>query len=133
MSRFALDTNILIYSHDKTNYYKQDKARDLIVQSPVISTQVISEYINVLKRIMPLGKDNLFNLCIQTLEKCHIHSISISTMKLAEQIIRYYDLQIFDSVIVASAIEADCEILYSEDMQHNIRIYDKLNIINPFL
>jgi predicted nucleic acid-binding protein len=54
-------------------------------------------------------------------------------MKLAEQIIRRYDFQIFDSIIVASSIGAGCEILYSEDMQHNIRIHDRLNILNPFL
>ena len=40
-------------------------------------------------------------------------------MNIAEQIMLKYDFQIFDSIIVASALEANCAILYSEDMQHN--------------
>jgi predicted nucleic acid-binding protein len=133
MTKIALDTNILIYSHDKTDLFKRDIARNLIVQSPVVSTQVISEYINVLKRITLLPKKDLLNLCVQTLENCDIQSIRISTLEMAKQIIQRYDLQIFDSIIVAAAIEANCKILYSEDMKHNLEIDGYLRIMNPFL
>jgi predicted nucleic acid-binding protein len=44
-----------------------------------------------------------------------------------------YSLQVFDSKIIASALHADCTILYSEDMQHGLVIENKLTIINPFL
>jgi predicted nucleic acid-binding protein len=132
-TKFALDTNILIYSHDKEDLFKQNIARNLIVQTPVVSTQIISEYINVLRRIMPLPKKDLLNLCTQTLENCTIYPVGISTMKMAKQIIQRYDLQIFDSIIVAAAIESDCKILYSEDMQHNLDVNGLLKIINPFL
>jgi predicted nucleic acid-binding protein len=132
-TKFALDTNILIYSHDKEDLFKQNIARNLIVQTPVISTQIISEYMNVLRRIMPLPKKDLLNLCIQTLENCIVHPVGISTMKMAQQIMQRYDLQIFDSIIVAAAIESDCEILYSEDMQHNLKVNGFLKIVNPFL
>jgi predicted nucleic acid-binding protein len=98
-TKFALDTNILIYSHDKNDLYKQDIARNLIVQMPVISTQ----------------------------------SVDVSTLKMAKQIIQRYDLQIFDSIIAASAIESNCKVLYSEDMKHNLDVNGFLKIINPFL
>ena len=133
MTKFAIDTNILIYIHDKSCERKQDIARTLIVESPVVSTQVVSEYINVLRRIMPFPKENLLVLCIQTLENCILTSVDVSTLKLAKHIIHRYDLQIFDSIIVASAIESGCKILYSEDMQHNLNIDKQLKIINPFL
>jgi predicted nucleic acid-binding protein len=132
-TKFALDTNILIYSHAKEDLFKQNIARNLIVQMPVISSQVISEYINVLRRIMPLPKRDLLNLCTQTLENCTVYPVDISIMKMAQQIIQHYDLQIFDSIIVAAAIESECEILYSEDMQHNLEVNGLLKIINPFL
>jgi predicted nucleic acid-binding protein len=54
-------------------------------------------------------------------------------MKLAKQIIWRYDFQLFDSIIVASALEAGCETLYSEDMQHNMMVEGRLKIVNPFL
>jgi predicted nucleic acid-binding protein len=67
------------------------------------------------------------------LEGCIIQPVRISTLHSAEHIVHNYDLQIFDSIIVASAIEAGCEILYSEDMQHNMEIERQLKIINPFI
>jgi predicted nucleic acid-binding protein len=46
---------------------------------------------------------------------------------------RRYDFQIFDSIVVASALEADCSILFSEDMQHSQIVDGRLQIMNPFL
>jgi predicted nucleic acid-binding protein len=132
-TKFALDTNVLIYSHNQGDLFKQDIARNLIVRTPVISTQVLSEYINVLKRITSLPKKDLLNLCMKTIAHGDIYPVDMATLKIAEQIIRQYDLQIFDSIIVATAIEAGCDILYSEDMHHNLVINGHLKIVNPFL
>ena len=44
-----------------------------------------------------------------------------------------YDFQVFDGIIIAAALEADCDILYSEDMQDGQIIEDKLKIVNPFM
>ena len=131
--KIALDTNILIYSHDKADLRKQDIARTLLDLYPVISTQTVSEYFNVLKRKTAIPKDELVDLCVENLNDCIIHPVNISTLKIAKHIIRCYDLQIFDSIIVASAIEANCEILYSEDMHHGLLIEKRMKIINPFI
>jgi predicted nucleic acid-binding protein len=133
MTKFAVDTNVLVYSHSQDDLFKQEVARNLIVHAPIISTQVLSEYINVLKRLLPLSKKDLLHLCMQTVAHGNIHPVDTSTLKIAEQIIRQYDLQIFDSIIVAAAVEAGCNILYTEDMHHNMIINDQLTIINPFL
>lgn len=44
-----------------------------------------------------------------------------------------YDFQLFDSIIVSSALESGCDVLYSEDMNHGQIIEGQLAIINPFL
>ena len=132
-TKIALDTNILIYSHDKSDICKRNIARTLLDLSPVISTQTVSEYINVLKRKIAIPKDELIDLCMRNLEDCIIHHINISTLKIAKHIIQSYDLQIFDSIIAASAVEANCEILYSEDMHHGLVIDERLKILNPYL
>jgi predicted nucleic acid-binding protein len=44
-----------------------------------------------------------------------------------------YMFSFWDSLIVASALFADANILYSEDMQNGLIILDKLQIINPFI
>jgi len=43
-----------------------------------------------------------------------------------------YKFQFYDCLIIATALENNCTILYSEDMQHNQLIEDKLTILNPF-
>ena len=133
MTKIALDTNILIYSHEEPNFKKRNIALSKLDLYPVISTQVLSEYINVLKRMYKIPKEELIALCLGNIEGCKIQSVTASTLKLAEHIIKRYDLQIFDSIIIASALEAGCEILYSEDMQHHLVINKQLKIINPFI
>jgi len=49
------------------------------------------------------------------------------------ELVKKYDFQIFDAFIVTLALEADCDILYSEDMQHKLVVEQKLTIINPFI
>ena len=50
-----------------------------------------------------------------------------------EEAARKYNYSFYDSLIIAAAIESGCSILYSEDMQHNQLIEEKLKIVNPFL
>ena len=133
MNNFALDTNILIYSHDETAFDKQNIARDLIVSSPVICSQTLAEYISVLRRVVKIPKEFIFKACMPNLKYCQIKLVDIETLQTAERLILRYDFQLFDAIIVASALETECNILYSEDMQHNMKIDRKLSIINPFL
>ena len=38
----------------------------------------------------------------------------------------------YDSLVIAAALEKKCDILYSEDLQHNQKIEGTLVIVNPF-
>jgi predicted nucleic acid-binding protein len=53
-------------------------------------------------------------------------------LKARELVVRY-DFQVFDSIVIASALQAGCEILYSEDFQHYFVVENQLTIINPYL
>ena len=100
---------------------------------PVISTQVISEYINVIKRKLKLPKDEIMDVCLQNIEMSILQPVSLTTLKYARDLIDRYDFQLFDSIIVASALEANCHILYSEDMYHGLMVENRMTIINPFV
>ena len=80
-----------------------------------------------------MNKSDLLRMCAEWLENCQIQSVSLSTIKLAYHLIQRYDFQLFDSIIVASALEAECDILYSEDLHHGLIVEDKLTILNPFI
>jgi len=133
MSKIALDTNVLIYNHGINGDAKQLIVDSLFDDVPVISTQVISEYLNVIKKISRMNKSDLLRMCAEWLENCQIQSVSLSTIKLAYHLVQKYDFQLFDSIIVASALEAECDILYSEDLHHGLIVEDKLKILNPFI
>lgn len=131
--KIAIDTNVLIYIHDKTDANKSRTAKELVISGPYVSTQVLSEYLNVLRRLLNVTKVELLNNSAIWLKDCTIFPVLLSTLNHAAQLITKYDFQIFDSIIVASALESGCSILYSEDLQHNQLIEKKLTIINPFL
>ena len=134
-NKISLDTNIIIYSHFLDNKEKRAISRKLLSEQPFVSTQVISEYLNVMKRLLKstVTKEGLMDLCSEWMLECIVHSIHLSTLQSAKRLIKRYNFQIFDSIIVASALETECKIFYSEDMQHNLLVEKQLRIINPFI
>lgn len=137
--RYFLDTNIIIYSFDDRNVSKQEISKNLITEGilqrqAVISYQVVQEFVNVSTRkfAMPL-----------TLKDCELYLDSIlspmwevySSKELihsAFDITERWQYSFYDSLIIAAALEASCNILYSEDLQHEQKIYS-LQILNPFI
>lgn len=127
----AVDTNILIYLHDTSDLRKKGIAENILTENPCISSQVVSEYLNVTRRILKLSKADLVAQCADLLKNCELIHVSQKTLIKASDLIRKYNFQIFDSIIVAAALEANCTILYSEDMQHGL-VMGNLTIKNPF-
>jgi predicted nucleic acid-binding protein len=136
--RWFLDTNVFVYSFDAASPAKQRRARDLIAQSlasqkGVISDQVVQEFLNVATRKFaePLSVPDCRAYFDQVLEPlCEIHS-GPDLIREALVIKERYGYSLYDSLIVAAALEASCDRLYSEDMSDGQRIGD-LWIVNPF-
>lgn len=128
----AVDTNVLLYLHDRSDKTKRDIAKYILSDNPKISTQVISEFINVARRQLDLSKSDIVTYTADLLKDCEIIPVSYGILTYSAALIQRYDFQIFDSIIVASALDANCTILYSEDMQHGLAI-KKMTIVNPFL
>lgn len=129
---FAMDTNVLVYL-ESNDISKRKIAETLLSYDPVIPAQVISEFINVIRRLRNIPKYQLIAEVSALFRHCSIAPLEQSTLELTKVLINQHDFQIFDSIIIASALEARCEILYSEDMQHNMIIHQQLKIINPFI
>ena len=129
----ALDTNILVYCHSNDELEKRKISTSFFALYPVVSTQVLSEYLNVVKRTLKLPKNEIMDICLQNIELCILQSVTLATLKSARTLIDRYDFQLFDSIVVASALEANCHILYSEDLQHGLVVENRLEIVNPFL
>jgi predicted nucleic acid-binding protein len=133
MSKIALDTNILISLFNGNDIKKREIADELVSNNAIISSQVVSEFLNVSKRLLQLSKSDIIHKCNLVFDLCTIAPTTHATLHKAEYFIKRYDLQLFDAIIVASAWESGCTILYSEDMQHNQVIENTLTIANPFV
>ena len=132
-SKIVLDTNILIYLYDSNNPEKRNIALDLLSEKPQIPAQVISEFLNTLRRLLSMTKEEILMHAANLFEECNIIPTLAVTLHCASLLTKKYQFQLFDSVIVASAIQEDCDILYSEDMQHKLLINNTLRIVNPFV
>ena len=131
--RTFIDTNILIYfiSNEKK---KKLRAKEIIFSSQevYISAQVISEFISVCLSKKLLSIAEITPLIDNFLSALRFSSVEESTIKKALQIKQDYNFSYWDSLVIASAIENNCSILYTEDMQDGQIISDSVTIINPF-
>lgn len=129
-----IDTNIILYSYSQTEIEKAKIANKLIfdAQTCIVSNQVINETINILYKKYKLQSEQIEDVILELDNSFEICSFSIKTQVKALRIKEKYKYQYYDSLIIATAIERGCSILYSEDMQHNQNIENKLVIINPF-
>lgn len=129
-----LDTNIVIYAYSVDQAQKYQIARALIeAGNAVISTQVLNEYCNSTHKKYPQMFDRVEQTLHELLAVLQVRDLMPSTSLHAVQLTRRYGYSYYDSLIVASAIEAECSVLVSEDMQNGMLIDDRLRIVNPFL
>ncbi len=129
----AVDTNVLVYLLDQADSKKYQVAERLVNNQPMIASQTVSEFINVARRLLKIHKIEVIQRCNIILTICSIIPLSNSILLSTEKLIKQYDFQLFDAIIVASALEAGCSKLYTEDMQHGLVVENNLHILNPFL
>ncbi|NPV01265.1 MAG: PIN domain-containing protein [Brevinematales bacterium] len=131
-SLFFLDSSVIIYSIDK-NPSKKESTLKLLERNPVISTQVLNEISNVMRRKFNFDYPSIFQITSKIVENSQLSLIDFKTISFAFNLAGTYSFSYYDSLIIASALENNCTILYSEDMQHQQVIEERLQIINPYL
>ena len=129
----AVDSNIMLYALNDVDGMKYDVALDLITRKPIISLQCLTETLNVCRKRWKYDKKKQLKVVDFFLANSQFVSAEVSAIVLATELVKQYDFQLFDSIIVAAALEARCSVLYSEDMQHELLVNGKLRILNPFV
>jgi predicted nucleic acid-binding protein len=98
-----------------------------------ISVQVLNEFVNVARgKLKWPWPDIEAMLALVRRRSAQVRDISVSTHDAALALARDHGLSIYDALIVASAIEAGCDTLFTEDMQHG-RKFGHLTVVNPFI
>lgn len=130
--RTFIDSNIVLYALG-TETLKQQAAWRVLFQFPLISVQVLNECSNVLIKKRKIDKSLVRSTLQDILKFVSVEAIGLPVVETAWILLDRYRFSYFDSLILASALTAHCQILYSEDLQHGQVIDGRLTIINPFL
>jgi predicted nucleic acid-binding protein len=129
-----LDSNILIYLHSEDDYNKRNIAQNILDGNGCItSLQAMNEISNVwFRKLMWSAEkiedhlDNIEQVCDEVI------AVSRATINNALSLKERYGFSYYDSLMLSSALESECNIIYSEDMSNGQIVEKTLKIINPF-
>jgi len=134
-ARSFFDTNILIYADDKAAPAKQSHALALVAEhrragTGVVSMQVLQEYFVTVTR--KLGVDAaVARRKVELLAEFDVAAPALADILGAIDLHRLHGFSFWDALVVRSAKQSGCTVLYSEDMQDRREI-DGVRIVNPF-
>ena len=98
----------------------------------MISAQVVNETISVFLGKQRFTPDEAYEVGEALMKMCRVLPLSESSVRLAIQLARRHSLNHWDANILAAALLAGCETLYSEDMQDGQVFEGRLTVVNPF-
>lgn len=130
MSDRFFDTNIVLYLLDTGE--KARLAEDLLRDGGVISVLVLNEALVNCIRKAGMTWDEAGEFLYAIRELCTVVDLTPDLHDLGRALGERYGLSVYDAMIVAAALVADCATLYSEDMQDGLVIENRLRITNPF-
>ena len=136
-NRQFVDTNILVYAHDVTAGDKHSRARALVeelwgTRQGCLSAQVLQEFFvtTTWKIPRPLEAPAAAQI-VDDLAHWHVHSPAVADVRAAIDIHQRTGASFWDAMILRSAQELGCQILYSEDLNAG-QGCDGVEVRNPF-
>ena len=134
-ARSFLDTNVLVYTDDQAAPAKQRRALELVAEhrragTGVVSLQVLQEYFVTITRKLGVNP-RLARRKVELLAEFDVATPGVVDILAAIDRHRLHEFSFWDALIIRSAQQAGCTVLFSEDMQHAQAI-EGLKVINPF-
>ena len=133
--RSFFDTNVLVYADDQAAPAKQRRAIELVAEhrrarSGVVSLQVLQEYFVTVTKKMRVDAA-IARRRVELLAEFDIAAPDLADILAAIDLHRLHGFSFWDALVLRSAKQAGCSVIFSEDMQH-AREIDGLHIVNPF-
>lgn len=132
-----LDTNILVYAHDRSAGRKHELARELVQKlwdtgAGCLSIQVLQEfYVTVTRKVPQPVPVDVVTRVISDLAFWRIHAPDAKDVLGAIDLQQRYRLSFWDAMVVWSAAELGCGVIWSEDLNPG-QVYDGVRLQNPF-
>ena len=131
MSGSSFDTNVVLYLA-ASNSGKGTQAEQLIKMGGIISVQVLNESTSVLRRKNRMPWEDLQAFLARLKRLLDVIPLTLEIHQSGLRLAERYGFSIYDSFIAAAALAADCDTLWSEDMQDGMLVDGRLRIVNPF-
>jgi predicted nucleic acid-binding protein len=129
--RAFFDTNVLIYAFAEDDP-RTETAETLLAGGGVVGVQVLNEFVAVAVGKLAMPWEEVFEALSAIRVLCPSPvPLTMETHNTALGIARRHGYHIYDSLVIAAALEASCRTLYSEDM-HDGQTIEGLTIRNPF-
>ncbi len=126
------DTNVLVYIVGQKDK-RTDTAEALLAAGGTISVQVLNEVANVSRKKLRMSWEEIDEVIAAIRVLCPSPlPLTVDTHDAGRRIAAKYGYSMFDGLIAASALEAECDTLYSQDLQDGQIIEGRITIRNPF-
>ncbi len=125
------DTNLLFYLYSSDSA-KADQVEVLLSEGGTVSVQVLNEFASVAIRKLQMSFDEVCETLSAITEVCSVIPLTLETHSAGLRIAERFRFSVYDSLIVAAALQAGCKTLLTEDLQHGQSIDQRLVIRNPF-
>jgi predicted nucleic acid-binding protein len=130
-----IDTNIFVYAYDDDDpKYTQANTflkTGLPDEDIVVSAQVLNEFYSVMSK-HKFPHEKIVRAMREIIQSTSMAPLGLRTVLEATSLKERYQYSWWDSLILASALENNCTIVYSEDMKDGHVIDGVLTIRNPF-
>jgi predicted nucleic acid-binding protein len=133
--RSFFDTNVLVYADDKAAPAKQRRALELVAEhrragTGAVSLQVLQEYYVTVTRKLHVDA-RIARRKVELLAEFDVATPDVADILAAIDLTRLHSFSFWDALVLRSAQQSGCAVLFTEDMQH-AREMDGLRIVNPF-
>lgn len=134
-ARSFFDTNVCVYADDKSAPAKQRRAVELIAEhrraaSGVVSLQVLQEYFVAVTRKLRLDAA-IARRKVELLAEFDVAAPDLTDILAAIDLHRLHNISFWDALVLRSAQQTGCTVLFSEDMQPD-RAIGGVRVVNPF-
>lgn len=130
-----IDTNVVVYASDPSDARKNELAVEILADAfdndqYVISSQVLNEFINTALNKLKKSNEEVIGHLHQ-LKTMRVVPVSAEWLERAIEIRSRYDLQFYDSLLLAAAEALGCDEFLTEDLNDG-QMYGSVKAVNPF-
>jgi len=133
--RSFIDTNVLVYAEASDEPLKQQAALTLLKRlyennEGVLSTQILQEYCNVALKKLRLSSTHI-RAQLDLYEQFELVQVTPAIIRAGLDLQQTRSVSFFDSIVLASAHAAGCNVIWSEDMNTG-EVINGMQMTNPF-